>query len=299
MTQAEELTWFDRVRLAWRDLRYGREHNVFSVVPPGHYHSPVPALDDVGARAAAVFAARTDLPGVDLRVDEQLALAAVLAPYVSEHPFAAAAPHGLLYRLDNPFFSGSDGLIYHALLRHWQPRRVIEVGSGYSTALLLDTIDLFFDERPEITSVDPNPQRLRSLLRPGDHLEVLTAPAEQVPVERFAQLSAGDVLFIDSSHVSKVGSDVNHLFLDVLPTLAAGVHVHVHDMHYPEYPQQFVFGGMHWNEAYLVRALLTGNAHLRVVWWNGYLAANHRDEVAAVLPGWGGAGRSSLWFDTA
>ncbi|HVT66068.1 MAG TPA: class I SAM-dependent methyltransferase [Mycobacteriales bacterium] len=264
-------------------------------MPPGHYHSPVPALDEV---PEDLFGPREDdMPGIDFRVDEQLKLASELAPYAAEIPFRDEAVDGLRYRLSNPFFYKTDGLVYYCLLRHWKPKRIVEVGSGWSTALALDTADRFSDVSPVLTAIDPNPERLRSLVRPGDRLEIVEAPVQTVDEKVFSQLEAGDILFIDSSHVTKIGSDVNRLFLEIVPRLPVGVRIHVHDMFYPEYPRQFVHGGMHWNEAYLVRALLTHSSRFRIVWWNAYLAATQLDEVAGRLPGWGNSPSSSLWLE--
>jgi hypothetical protein len=292
--QIDEITWRDRLSHAWRDLRYAHRHGVLNVMPPGHYHSPIPAIDEV---PDSVFAHRDELPGIDFRVDEQLALAKELAAYLPDMPFQDHDVDGLRYRLSNPFFDRRDGLVYHCLLRHWRPSRIIEVGSGYSTALALDTAEHFPAVSPMITAIDPNPERLKSLVRPADRLEIIEAQVQDVDVALFDTLGPGDILFIDSSHVTKVGSDVNRLFLEVLPRLTKGVRVHVHDMFYPDYPRAFVRGGMHWNEAYLVRALLIGNSHLRVVWWNAYLAATRQAEVAAILPGWGERPCSSLWLE--
>jgi hypothetical protein len=294
--QIDEMTWRDRLSHAWRDLRFARKHGVLNVMPPGHYHSPVPALDEVPEE---LFTAREhDIPGIDLRVPAQLALAATLAPYAAEIPFRRETVEGLRYRLSNPFFYESDGLIYYSLLRYWKPQRIVEVGSGFSTALALDTADLYEDVSPLITAIDPNPGRLRSLVRPGDRLEIVEERVQTVDASVFEQLEAGDILFIDSSHVTKIGSDVNRLFLEIVPRLPTGVRVHVHDIFYPEYPRQFVHGGMHWNEAYLVRALLTGSNTLRMIWWNAYLQAAHHEEVAKLLPGWGQPACSSLWIET-
>jgi predicted O-methyltransferase YrrM len=296
--QVSEVTAMDRLRMAWRDLRFGSQHRVFNAVPPGHYHSPVPALDVVERRAAELYAPRPDLPGIDLRQTGQLELAAELSRYQPDPAVVDGDGTATRYRTDNAYFHHADGLVYHLLLRHWQPRRIIEVGSGFSTALLLDTADRHFATAPAITAIEPNPQRLRSLLRQQDEIDVIARDVQDVDADLFTSLRAGDVLFIDSSHVAKTGSDVNRLFLEVVPALPAGVFVHVHDMFFPDYPQAFVFGGMAWNEAYLVRALLVGSSRLRIRWWNSYLAACHRDEVMRLLPAWGSVGCSSLWLET-
>jgi hypothetical protein len=296
--QVGEVRAVDRLRMAWRDLRFGSRHRVFNAVPPGHYHSPVPALDDVERRAADLYAPRPELPGVELRASAQLELAAELATYPPDPEVVGGDAGATRYRTDNPYFHHADGLVYHLLLRHWRPRRIVEVGSGFSTALLLDTAERHLAHRPAITAIEPNPQRLRSLLRAHDEVDVIASDVQDVGVELFASLRAGDVLFVDSSHVAKTGSDVNRLFLEIVPALPVGVFVHVHDMFYPDYPPAFVFGGMAWNEAYLVRALLVGNSRLRIRWWNSYLAACHSDEVTRLLPAWGSVGCSSLWLET-
>lgn len=294
-TQVGDLTRWDRLRLAWRDLRFAQSHGVFSVVPPGHFYSPIPSLDDLSSQPPA--ASDDDPPGIDLRPDAQLALARELALYAREAPFGPEPTEGLRYHLANPFFYEADGLVYHCLLRHWRPRRVVEVGSGYSSAVLLDTRDRDPGIAAEVTCIDPYPERLRTLLRPGDDVQVLAAPVQEVDPAVFDALEPGDLLFIDSSHVSKAGSDVNRLLLEVLPRLPAGVHVHIHDIFFPfEYPPEFLFGGMAWNEAYLVRALLVGSSAFAVTWWNSYLAARHLAEVEAVLPGWRPGSCSSLWL---
>jgi hypothetical protein len=110
-------------------------------------------------------------------------------------------------------------------------------------------------------------------------------------------LRSGDVLFVDSSHVAKIGSDVNSLFFDVLPNLAPGVVVHVHDIHYPfEYPKDWVFEGRAWNEAYLLRAFLTMNTDYEILLFNSYLSCFHIDEVAQLMPGWRINPGGSIWL---
>ena len=111
------------------------------------------------------------------------------------------------------------------MLRHAQPQRVVEVGTGWSTCAMLDVDDLFLDGNLAITSIDPDPSRLRARMRPGDEqrVRILEQPVQAVALETFEALAAHDVLFVDSTHVLKTGSDVNHLLFEVLPRLAPGV----------------------------------------------------------------------------
>lgn len=268
-----------------------------SPYPPGHYHSPLPDL--AHARELRETEDPPDsLPGIDTRLPDQLGLLEELAGYADEMPFGLEPRAGRRYHLDCGWFAHGDGIALYSMLRHVRPRRYLEIGSGWSSACALDTADAHLDA-VEFTFVDPNPQRLRSLLRPDDRAVVVDTPGSTLDWSLFAELEAGDVLFIDSSHVVKYGSEVNQLFLEVLPRLPAGVHVHVHDIFWPfSYPTAWVQRRWAWNEAYLLRGWLCDNARAEITWFNSYLAHAARDEVSAALPGWGRDPGSSIWFRT-
>jgi Methyltransferase domain len=257
-------------------------------VPPGHFYSPIPDLADVNLRAATLFdTSATSIPGVDLNEVAQLKLLKEFEPYYAEQPFTSEPTPGRRYHFDNPMYSYSDALFLYCMLRHLRPRRMIEIGSGYSSAVTLDTNDLFLGRQLKCTFIEPYPEVLRSMLRPGDltSTEVLPVPLQQVELERFRELKANDVLFVDSTHVSKIGSDVNRIFFEILPELAPGVHVHFHDIFFPfEYPRGWVEEGRAWNEAYLLRAFLQYNADFEIVLFNTFLEIHHRALIAQLLP---------------
>jgi len=272
-----------------------------SPYPPGHYHSPLPDLAEVRARETDIFATPATLPGINLRSDAQLDLLAEFSADAAELPWTATQQSELRYRLDNGWFAHGDGVALYSMLRHVQPRRYVEIGSGWSSAAVLDVNDLFFNQALDLTFIEPHPERLHSLLQKNDlqHVTLVDLPVHAAAPEVFGQLAAGDVLFIDSSHVSRIGSDVNYLFLEVLPGLPPGVHVHVHDIFYPfEYPREWVYRGRAWNENYLLRACLMNNEKLRITWFNSYLGAFHRDRVAAMLPAWDIDPGGSIWLQT-
>ena len=267
--------------------------------PPGHFYSPVPDLQQIRERQDQIFSCPRSLPGLDLNAAGQLALLDRFALLYDEMPFTAEEQRGLRYRFDNGFFSFGDGIALYGMLRHLRPRRILEIGSGWSSAVMLDVNDLFFGGTIACTFVEPFAERLDALLQPGDRhrAQVVREPLHRAATSLFTDLEAGDVLFVDSTHVSKIGSDVNQLVLDVLPTLAAGVHVHFHDIHYPfEYPPDWVFAGRAWNEAYLLRAYLSDNPRAQITWFNSYLATFFRDEVARRLPLWSHNTGGSIWF---
>jgi Methyltransferase domain len=257
-------------------------------VAPGHFYSAIPDRKDLGARMSDVFGRDpADVPGVDLRIGAQWSLLDQLSANVESMPFSDRRRNGLRYGFDNDAFSYSDGMFLHLMLRWLQPDQIIEVGSGHSSACTLDTVDRFLGGATRCTFVEPYDRLLRSLMRRGDaeRVEILAVPLQSVPLQRFRELNAGDLLFIDSTHVSKAGSDVNTLFVDVLPTLAPGVYVHVHDV-FPafEYPWSWVREGRAWNENYLLRAFLQFNDTFEIVLWPNLLAAIDPDRLAADFP---------------
>jgi predicted O-methyltransferase YrrM len=290
-----------RRRLAELRAELEELHRRAGLYPPGHFHSPVPDLEEVRAHDAEIFDRPAELAGIDLRDDAQLALVEELGRYAADQPFGAEPTDGLRYHYDNDFFGWGDGLVLHCMLRHLRPARVLEVGSGFSSALMLDTAERFLDPAPELVLIEPNPERLKGLLRDGDldRVTLLSKPVQQVDRAVFDRLGPGDVLFIDSSHVTKIGSDVNLLLLEVVPRLGPGVHVHVHDIVWPfEYARKWVYQGRAWNEAYLLRALLVGNPRLRIEFWSSQLAACHQERVAAALPLWRRDSGTSMWLET-
>jgi len=227
------------------------------------------------------------MPGIDLDLDGQMAFLRILAPLAREWPFAHDPSAGFRYHARNGYFFETDGSVMYALLRHHRPVRVIEIGSGFSSALMLDTADRHLGPDIRFTFIDPYPERLLRLLSAADRdrCEVVTKPIQDVDLVAFDRLGRDDILFIDSSHVSKLASDVNHLVFEVLPRLAPGVLVHVHDIHWPfEYTEGWLRQGNAWNEAYLIRAFLQFNAAFRVLLWPSCLEARRLDEFRAVWP---------------
>jgi hypothetical protein len=271
--------------------------------PPGHFYSPIPDLETLRPREDELFdCSLRALPGIDARVEQQLALMADFARLYRDQPWHDAPTDGRRYGFLNDQYSYSDAIFLFCMLRTARPARVIEVGSGHSSAAMLDTADLFLDSdgsRVDFTFIDPYPDRLHSVLRPEDHdrVRILDTPVQDVPLETFDALQANDVLFIDSTHVSKTGSDVNRLYFEVLPRLAPGVLVHIHDVHYPfEYPREWVFEGRAWNEVYLLRAFLLFNRGFEIVCMNTalehYQPAWFREHMPLCLENPGG----SIWL---
>jgi predicted O-methyltransferase YrrM len=275
--------------------RLRREINAWTKFSsPGHFYSPLPSAAEVEeAYARGEFG--PPFAGIELREAEQLALLEKLAAYYAEQPFPEQATEGRRYYLANPSYRHFDGLMLYCMLRHLSPRRMIEVGSGFSSAAMLDTNEQAMGGQMELTFIDPDMSRLRSLLRKDDtsRVRLIEKRVQDVPLDVFAQLADGDILFIDSSHVSKIGSDVNRLYFEVLPMLRQGVHVHIHDvMGNLEYPREWYAEGRAWNEQYLLRSFLMFNRVFQVELFTAWLFDQHqaffRERMPLCMHGGGG-----------
>ncbi|MEY3020683.1 MAG: hypothetical protein RLZZ272_1667 [Actinomycetota bacterium] len=272
--------------------------------PDGHFYSPVPSDEDIDRshRQRRQSVGRT-FPGIDIDSRRMLRLAIRLRRAVGDHRLASLPGAGRRYGYDDPNngqFGRADAALLTAMLAHLRPRRIIEVGSGFSTAVMLDVVEAF-SLPTRITTIDPFPERLRAVMGAEDdeRLEVIEAPVQDVGTEPFRGLRRRDVLFIDSSHVAKSGSDVVHELLEVVPRLAPGVHLHVHDI-FPgfDYPRPWLEEGRYWNEAFLLRALLIHNRRLRVTLWPACLPPDERARLAEALPLLGERNGGSIWMRT-
>lgn len=280
--------------------RYG-PNPFLKFAPPGHFHSPLPDLQFVDLHQATLFNRQIEsVPGIENNVEEQLALIDKFSAYYDELPFKDDKNSGLRYHFRNSYFSYGDALILYSMLRYYRPRQIIEIGSGFSSALMLDTNDLFFSKRMELTFIEPHPERLFSLLSDEDKKRhtTITDIAQNVKLDRFAALDAKDILFIDSSHVAKIGSDVVHLLTDVLPNLKPGVIIHFHDVFWPfEYPEDWIRDGIAWNENYILKAFLQFNMTFKILFFNSYLAIHHRNLLEQKLPLFLKNTGGSLWLE--
>jgi hypothetical protein len=202
-------------------------------------------------------------------------------------PFPEQPPARLRYVLDNNAFNYMDGLVLYAMLRHIQPRRLIEIGCGHSSCAALDTNELFLENRIEYTFIEPYPQLLYTLVKDSDRerIHVIQQRLQEVDLEIFAQLEAGDILFIDSTHVSRLNSDVNRIFFEILPALKPGVIIHLHDIYYPfDYPLEWHQEGRVWTEGYLARAFLEFNPAYEILFWGSYLNHFHQEKILQHMP---------------
>jgi len=255
---------------------------------PGHFYSPIPSAAEVLRDEARIFQAKPrHLPGIGLREEEQVALLKELQPLYKDFPFSPEKQEGYRYYLQNVNYFDSDAVFLYCIMRRFAPRRIIEVGSGYSSALMMDVNDRYFGGHIQLTFIEPYPERLYSVMTERDKQqnEVFDRQVQGVGPDVFGRLEANDILFIDSSHVAKTGSDLNYLLFEVLPLLKPGVLVHFHDVFHPfEYPKEWVLKGRAWNENYMLRAFLQYNDQFQIILFNTFLEHFHPEWFTRNMP---------------
>ncbi|CAN5400059.1 class I SAM-dependent methyltransferase [soil metagenome] len=251
-----------------------------SLYRPGHYYSPIPDLKKIKQYENSIFdSCKKNIPGIDLNEEGQKDLLDQFTSFNQEFPFKNIPQQNpkLRYYIKNNFFNKSDAFYLFAFLRKFKPKRVIEVGSGYSSAVILDTNNIFLVNKVESTFIEPYPERLKSLLKRDDsNFTIIEKKVQYVNPHAFKILEKDDILFIDSSHISKVGSDLNYILFQILPVLKPGVPIHFHDICFPfEYPKEWVMNGIYWNEAYLLKSFLMFNNNFEFLIFNDFLAIHH------------------------
>lgn len=254
-------------------------------VLPKHFYTPVP--DYAWLRQNQEFwTAPATLYGVHWDLDEQLAwLRRICEPY--RHEVAGLSGYEAITQgAVGPGYGPIESQVLHCFIRSYRPRRIVEIGSGVSTFCMLAAAERNAADggrASAITCVEPYPSRPLSESR---RIKLLQKPCQTAAFDIFDALGAEDLLFIDSSHAVKVGSDVVRIYLDIVPRLAAGVLIHIHDIYLPYLYSRSTLS--HWfgasQETALLLALLTHNPHLRVL---ASLSALHYDrssELKAILP---------------
>lgn len=254
--------------------------------PAGHYYSPIPSRNDV-ARKLGQGGAVSDLNDVDLRRDEQLKLLRTFSRYYGELPFEDKPNQRCRYHFENPWFSYTDAIILYSFLRHFDPKRIVEIGSGYSSAVMVDTLDNFPNRNLAVSFIEPYPDRLNALIDIDSmaRATLLEKKVQDVELKLFRSLESNDLLFVDSSHVMKFGSDLYTILFEILPILAVGTHVHFHDIFYPfEYPDEWLREGRYWNECYLLRAFLACNKCWEITLFNHYVNLEFQSFIETNMP---------------
>ena len=253
-----------------------------------HFYLPVP--DDTD-NLDAFWTSQSDMVGIDVNEPLAVEVMETICPrYMDEfrNRFPIDGPlNPPDFYLINGGYMAVDAHVYYSLIRHFKPKRIVEIGNGNSTLLAIAALDKNekeSGERGHMTSIDPYPWPLFKDGYKGLN-DLIVKRVQDVPTSYFEELEAGDILFIDSSHVIRSGNDVHYEFLEILPRLKPGVLVHVHDISLPRpYPKVYFENHLYWTEQYLLQAFLAFNAQFEVVWPGNYMMIHHPERMLAVFP---------------
>lgn len=270
---------------------------------PVHFHQPVP---DTRSLSDSVWERRSELIGMDLKEEAQLILLDEFARnWKHEYegiPRNRKDAHPSEYYINNKAFTSVDGEVLYCMIRKFRPRKIIEIGSGYSTILAAQAVIRNREESGhecELIACEPYPLKCLTAGFPG-LARVVAKRVEEIPLSFFRELGQNDILFIDSSHELKIAGDVQYEFLEIIPRLAKGVLVHVHDIFLPaEYLKQWVMKErIFHNEQYVLQAFLAFNKAFQILWAASYMHLRHPEKLEAAFSSYTRSSRwpGSFWF---
>ena len=264
-------------------------------ITPVHFYQPIP---DTRTLSETLWTEPSALAGLNMNEAVQLDLLHNCFPKFRDEylQFPVSAPEGPeQFYLDNGRFGGTDALVAYCMVRHFKPKTIIEIGSGYSS--LISGAAAAKNGSPALVCVEPYPLEFLTKGFPGLR-SLVQQKVEDLRLEFFSQLQSGDILFIDSSHTVKIGGDVNYLFLEVLPRLDPGVIVHIHDILLPfDYRRDWVMDELRfWTEQYLLQAFLAHNSEFEVLFANNYMGHYHLPDFEKTFPHSPWSGGGSFWI---
>jgi len=264
-------------------------------VTPVNFYQPIP---ETRSLPETLWNRLSELHGIDMNDAVQLDLLRNQFPrFRREYGQIPAEPTGEpgRFHCNNDLFGGADALVAYCMIRHFQPRLIIEVGSGFSSLIAAEAIAK--NKNSALICIEPFPQDFLRQGFPGLR-SLIEKKVEEIDLEFFSQLSCGDILFIDSSHTVKIRGDVNYLFLELLPRLKPGVIVHVHDIFFPfDYPRDWVMDELRfWSEQYLLQAFLSFNSEFEVLIANHYLAHYYLEDFKQTFPHSPSWSKGSFWM---
>jgi len=269
--------------------------------PAGHYYSPIHSLEDLDKYEEVVKRSREkfaeSIPGFS--EEKMLKEFNRIKKFFSDFDYPKEDDKESRFFIKNCSYPITDSLTLFGMIRDIKPKRIIEIGSGFTSALMIDVNERFFNNKIEMTFIEPYPELLLSRINGADkkRYKIIPQKVQDVPVNEFKKLEKGDILFIDSTHVSKFNSDVNYELFDILPNIKTGVTIHFHDVFDGfEYPLQWLKDGWAWNEDYLLRAFLIGNYDYEVLMMNDYMTKRHSNLLLKSYSKFENNNGGSLWI---
>jgi hypothetical protein len=247
-----------------------------------HYYQPL-----INPRKYLYKSLRDDreLPGIDFNLEEQLSLLKSFSYNDELLRFPIDKSKHVEFYYNNRSYCSGDAEYLYNMIRYFKPKRVFEVGSGFSTLMVRNAIEFNKMDNPDYTChhlcIEPYEQPwLESL-----PVELIRQKIESIDLSLFQQLTFNDILFIDSSHIIRPQGDVLFEYLELFPSLNSGVLIHVHDVFTPkDYLNEWIYDHKLWNEQYLLEAFLTFNPNFKIIGALNFLSHNHKYEFSEKCP---------------
>lgn len=253
----KKIKWLTRSQVRKLLVKYNKNWIGVFEHPPGHFYSPLLDISEAIKRDGKAYWKKIKIKPKKIKE---------FYKKINKEKRSFKRFH------ENNMFPTVDAIVLLEIIIQKKPKRVIEVGSGFSTLVFLDALENR-KINTNLTCIEPFPERLKCNLSPHDQkkIKLIQKPLQDVLPSEFKKLKKNDILFIDSSHVAKIGSDVTYLFLQVLPSLAKGVLIHFHDIVYPySYPMHWIQNGWAWNETLFLRTFLVESEKYEIIAFNSY-----------------------------
>ena len=265
-----------------RDLfRFWEKHG-FHIVPD-HFYETIPNIQSLKDN---LWQKRSKLVGIDINEENQIKLISEFYSLFKEEydkfpKEKTSDPHQ--FYINNGSFESVDCEILYCMIRYFKPKKIVETGSGFSTLLSAQAILKNKKENNidcELIAIEPYPW---GFLKTGflGLKKLISKKIQEIPLIEFDQLKRNDIFFVDTSHVLKIGSDVQYLFLEILPRLNKGVIIHFHDIFIPsDYPKSWILKSYRfYNEQYLLQTFMVFNKSFEVLWAGSYMHLKNADRL--------------------
>lgn len=265
-------------------------------ITPNYFYEPIP---DTRTLKDGLWLNQSELTGIN--IDEEIMnnlLSKFYSKFKDEYESFPRTKTSIPYQyyVNNRGFESVDGEIYYCMIRNFKPKRIIEVGAGNSTYLSAQALLKNQEEYgivADLIAIEPYPN---DILKKGFSglTKLIEGTVQNVDLSEFKKLKENDILFIDSSHVLKIGNDVQYEYLEILPRLNGGVIVHTHDIFLPaEYPKAWVLKDhLFWTEQYLLQAFLSFNSMFEILWGGSYMHLRHPEKLEEAFNSYN---RTSVW----
>ena len=259
--------------------------------PFNHYESPYLSINEIDEIQDENIGSDV-LIGVDLNFINQNHFKEIICnKYNLYNQFLNIPYHR--YSIENAWFNKEDALVLMTMMLEFKPKKIIEIGSGFSTCVMLDVNEYCLNNETEITSIEPYPERLLSKIRINEkNYQLNVNSVQQCDISIFEKLEKNDILFIDSSHVAKSGGDILYEYFKIIPMLQSGVIIHIHDIFFPfTYPKKWLYEGRCYNEAYILHGFLMNNNEYEIIYFNNFMHSNLVESIGESFESGG-----SIWI---